>query len=150
MLGMNSIEVLIRLRANGFPHPIIIIICAADIKTAVEAMKAGALDILEEPFDDKTLLHTIGTCIANRGSARLNGEKARAARLIGALSRRESQVLEGLVNGSSNKIIAFELGISARTVEVHRARMMERLGVKQLAEAVRIAVMAQFEQAHDA
>jgi two-component system response regulator FixJ len=111
-------------------------------------MKAGAVDILEKPINKKALLACIESCTSNKESARRNSERARAIELLSALTRREAQVLQALVKGSSNKVIAFKLGISIRTVEVHRARMMQRLGAKQLGEAVRMAVTAKFAPVH--
>jgi two-component system response regulator FixJ len=105
-------------------------------------MKAGAIDFIEKPFDDEALLSTIEAVLARGVRSDLDREAGDAAWRIAKLSRREREVLEALVSGCPNKIIAFDLGISVRTVEVHRARMLERLGVRQLAEAIRLAVMA--------
>jgi two-component system response regulator FixJ len=108
----------------------------------VQAMKAGAVDFLEKPFDDETLLNGIEAALARAGRRVGDREAVEAAQRIATLSPREREVLDGLVAGRPNKVIAFDLGISVRTVEVHRARMMERLGTRQLADAVRLAVLA--------
>jgi two-component system, LuxR family, response regulator FixJ len=105
-------------------------------------MKAGAVDFIEKPWRNDVLLHAIGVALAKAIRADPDHEHAKAARRIARLSRREREVLDALVAGRANKVIAYDLGISVRTVEVHRARMMGRLGVRQLAEAVRLAVLA--------
>jgi two-component system response regulator FixJ len=105
-------------------------------------MKAGAVDFIEKPYNDEALLSAIEAALTRAGRADPDGEAAEARQRIAALSPRERQVLDALVAGRPNKVIAFDLGISVRTVEVHRSRMMERLGVRQLAEAIRLAVMA--------
>jgi two-component system response regulator FixJ len=128
----------------GIALPVIIMTGQGDVQSAVRAMKAGAVDFIEKPFDDTTLFAAIeGAFTRTKLSDRLP-EAEEAARRIAALSPREREVLDALVAGQSNKIIAFDLGLSVRTVEVHRARMMDRLGVRQLGEAVRLAVMARF------
>jgi two-component system response regulator FixJ len=111
----------------------------ADVQTAVDAMKVGAFDFLEKPFEEKRLLATIDA--AFQRSARENSAIAAASRLA-SLSRREREVLDSLVAGRSHKEIAHELGISVRTVQVHRARMLHRLGTRRVANALRLAVMA--------
>jgi two-component system, LuxR family, response regulator FixJ len=113
-----------------------------DVETAVQAMKSGAVDFIEKPFNDEALLDAINAALAlERGPIR-EREGVVAARLIAKLSPRERQVLDGLVAGRSTKQMAHDLGISARTVEVHRARMLARLGTHSLAEAIRLAVLA--------
>jgi two-component system, LuxR family, response regulator FixJ len=100
-------------------------------------MKAGAADFLEKPYSDDALLGAIKAALREN-----TDDIADAVRRISSLSAREREVLDGLLAGRPNKVIAFELGISVRTVEVHRARMMERLGVRQFVEVVRLGVMA--------
>jgi two-component system response regulator FixJ len=142
MPGMDGLEVQLRLRDLGVLLPVIVMTGQGDVQTAVRAMKAGAADFLEKPFDDEVFLAAIETALTKNSSADRSHEAADAARRVAALSRREREVLDALMAGRSNKVIAFDLGISVRTVEVHRARMMERLGVHQLAEAIRLGVMA--------
>ena len=104
-------------------------------------MKAGACDFLEKPYEDVVLLESIEAAFASAPADRMQQVQDAALR-VGRLSPREKEVLDALVAGASNKVIAFDLGLSVRTVEVHRARMMERLGTRQLAEAIRLAVLA--------
>jgi two-component system response regulator FixJ len=143
MPGVDGLEVQARLNRLRVNLPVIVMTGHGDVPSAVRAMKAGAVDFLEKPFDDETLLNAIGGAFAK--ASRLIGgdrEAVRAAQRIAALSPREREVLDALLAGRPNKIIAFDLNISVRTVEVHRARMMERLGTKQFADAIRLAVMA--------
>jgi two-component system, LuxR family, response regulator FixJ len=122
--------------------PVIVITGQGDVQTAVRAMKAGAVDFIEKPYNDEALLNAIETALARAGQPDRVHEAGEAKRRIAELTPRERQVLDALVAGHPNKVIAYDLGISVRTVEVHRARMMERLGVHQLAEAIRLSVMA--------
>jgi two-component system response regulator FixJ len=141
MPGINGLEVQARLKAIGFVPPVIVITGQGDIQTAVLAMKAGAFDFLEKPYEDEVLLAAIEAALAASPNGHIH-QAVDSARRIAMLSPREREVLDGLVAGASNKVIAFDLGLSVRTVEVHRARMMERLGTRQLAEAIRLAVLA--------
>jgi two-component system, LuxR family, response regulator FixJ len=144
MPDIDGLEIQGRMNDLGIALPVIIVTGQGDVQSAVRAMKAGAVDFIEKPFDDATLFAAIeGAFTRTKPSDRLP-EAEEAARRIAALSPREREVLDALVGGQSNKIIAFDLGLSVRTVEVHRARMMDRLGVRQLGEAVRLAVMARF------
>jgi DNA-binding CsgD family transcriptional regulator/CheY-like chemotaxis protein len=121
---------------------VIVMTAEGDVGIAVRAMKAGADDFIEKPFSDDLLLGAINTAFTRgRGPSR-HREGRDAAKRVARLSPRERQVLDALVAGRLNKQIAHDLGISARTVEVHRARMQERLGTHSLGEAVRLAVMA--------
>src|SRR3984885_4130851 len=138
---MPGLEVQARLRAIGFVPPIIVITGQGDIQTAVLAIKAGAFDFLEKPYEDEVLLAAIEAALAACPDDHIH-RAVDSAQRIARLSPREREVLDALVAGASNKAIAFDLGLSVRTVEVHRARMMERLGTRQLAEAIRLAVMA--------
>jgi two-component system response regulator FixJ len=143
MPGVDGLEVQARLNRLRVNLPVIVMTGHGDVSSAVRAMKAGAVDFLEKPFDDETLLNAIGGAFAK--ASRLIGgdrEAVRAAQRIATLSPREREVLDALLAGRQNKVIAFDLNISVRTVEVHRARMMERLGTKQFADAIRLAVMA--------
>jgi two-component system response regulator FixJ len=121
---------------------VIIVTAQGDIKTAVRAMKAGASDFLEKPYSDDVLLRSIEVALEKEQRTARDRDIADAVRRIGILSPREKEVLDGLMAGRPNKLIAYQLGISVRTVEVHRARMMERLGARQLAEVIRLGVMA--------
>ncbi|MGY8676586.1 response regulator [Bradyrhizobium sp. UFLA05-153] len=143
--GMNGLEVQQRLNTIRRDLPVIVVTAQGDIQTAVHAMKAGAIDFLEKPYSDRALLSSIEMAFAGRQSDR-NDEIADAARRIAGLSPRERDVLDGLIDGHSNKVIAYNLGLSVRTVEVHRARMMDRLGMRQLAEALRLGIMARLNR----
>jgi two-component system, LuxR family, response regulator FixJ len=141
MPGISGLEVQARLRAIGFVPPIIVLTGQGDIQTAVLAMKAGAFDFLEKPYEEEVLLAAIEAALAASPDDHIR-QAVDSAQRIARLSPREREVLDALVAGAQNKVIAFDLGLSVRTVEVHRARMMERLGTRQLAEAIRLAVLA--------
>jgi two-component system response regulator FixJ len=142
MPGMGGLELQVRLNERGSRVPIIVMTAQGDVPTAVKAMKAGAVDFIEKPYDDDVLIAAIEAALAKAEKPDRSVDVADAARRIAALSRREREVLDALMAGRPNKVIAFDLGISVRTVEVHRARMMDRLGTRQLAEAIRLAVLA--------
>jgi two-component system response regulator FixJ len=140
--GISGLEVQAQLQLMRNDLPVIVMTGEGDIHTAVRAMKAGAADFLEKPYSDHTLLTAIEAAFADEHRLNRDNEIEDAVRRIAILSPREGEVLHGLLAGQPNKLIAYQLGISVRTVEVHRARMMERLGLHQLAEAIRLAVMA--------
>jgi two-component system response regulator FixJ len=142
MPGIDGLEVQARLKDLGVSLPVILMTGHGDVPTAVQAMKAGAFDLIEKPFDDERLLVAIERALNAAREADRDRDAADAARRVAMLSRRERQVLDGIVAGHQNKVIAGDLGISTRTVEVHRARMLERLGTRHTAEAIRLAVMA--------
>jgi two-component system, LuxR family, response regulator FixJ len=139
---MNGLEVQARMLTLRPDLPIIVVTGQGDVQSAVRAMKAGAVDFIEKPYSDDSLIASIESAVAGSGRSGRTDERKAAAALFQTLSRRERQVLEALMAGHSNKVIGYDLGISVRTVEVHRARMMDRLAVRQLAEAVRLAVLA--------
>jgi two-component system response regulator FixJ len=142
MPEMNGLDLQARLNELGIGLPVIVMTGQGDVATAVRAMKAGAVDFVEKPFDDDLLLTTIETALATvAGRASRERVIGDAAALIAMLSPRERQVLEGILAGRSTKMIAHDLGISPRTVEVHRAHMLERLCTRSIAEAIRLAVM---------
>jgi two-component system, LuxR family, response regulator FixJ len=140
--GMSGLEVLAQLNRMRSDLSVIIVTAQGDIKTAVRAMKAGASDFLEKPYSDDVLLRSIEVALEKEQRTARDRDIADAVRRIGILSPREKEVLDGLMAGRPNKLIAYQLGISVRTVEVHRARLMERLGARQLAEVIRLGVMA--------
>jgi two-component system response regulator FixJ len=145
MPRMSGLEVQEWLSRHGVHLPIVMMTERGDVSTAVRAMKAGALDFLEKPFDDESLLAAVRAALVVGAPDDRTRAVADATARIAALSPRERQVLDGLVAGRANKTIAGQLGISVRTVEVHRARMLARLGTDTLAEAVRLAVIAQHQ-----
>jgi two-component system response regulator FixJ len=142
MPGMDGLELLARLSEFGIELPVIVVTGHGDVPTAVKAMKAGAVDFIEKPIDEAQLLAAIDAALAEKKSAARNRAAARATGQMALLSPRERQVLEAIAIGRPNKLIAYDLGISVRTVEVHRAHMLDRLGVRYIGEAIRIAVMA--------
>ncbi len=145
MPAMDGLELQLRLNDLGVGLPLIVITGHADVAIAVQAMKAGAVDFIQKPYEDDVLLGAVEVALSRGAGSVQDREMQRAASLVTRLSRREREVLDGLVAGRPSKVIAFHLGISVRTVEVHRARMMDRLGVRRLAEAVRLAVMARLQ-----
>lgn len=143
MPGMDGIELQRRLRSDGNPIPVIVITGHGDIALAVDAMKAGAVDFIEKPFDDEVLIGAIKTALARRAGTRERDAQAAETRArVKHLSERERQVLDGLVAGKPNKIIAHELDISARTVEIYRANVMTKMQADSLSALVRMALLA--------
>jgi two-component system, LuxR family, response regulator FixJ len=142
MPDIDGFEVLDRLNRLGVSLPVVVITGQGDVTSAVRAMKAGAVDFIEKPFDDELLLAAIESTLSGAAVSSRAREALAAAERIATLSPRERQVLDALVAGRQSKVIAYHLGLSVRTVEVHRARMMERLGARHLAEAIRLAVLA--------
>lgn len=123
--------------------PVIVVTGHGDVPLAVRAMKAGAVDFIEKPFDDEAILDSVGRALALRREERQHDALAREAKTrIAALTPREREVLEHLVAGRPNKVIAYELDISPRTVEIHRAHLMEKMQVRSLSELVRLALAA--------
>lgn len=140
--GMSGLELQARLNERNIRAPIIVLTGQGDVATAVTAMKAGAFDFMEKPYDGDRLISAIEAALSQAVTGDRVAEAVEAARKIRTLSPREQEVLEGLVAGRPNKVIAHDLGISVRTVEAHRTRMLERLGTRHLAEAIRLAVLA--------
>jgi two-component system, LuxR family, response regulator FixJ len=147
MPGMSGIELLERLRGMHAPLPVIVMTGHGDVAMAVRAMKAGALDFIEKPFNDQTLLDLVHTALAQaaRGSDR-SGQRLRARGRLARLSPREREILAGITEGLLNKQIADRLGLSTRTVELHRAHIMEKSGAKSASELVRIACQAEADE----
>jgi two-component system response regulator FixJ len=142
MPEIDGIELLRRVKAANADLPVIVITGHGEIALAVEAMKIGAIDFLEKPFDDDLLLTAVRAAL-NRGadSAKRNAEIEDIEQKLAVLSNRERQVLDGLVAGKPNKIIAFDLGISPRTVEIYRANVMTKMAANSLSDLVRMAMM---------
>jgi two-component system, LuxR family, response regulator FixJ len=141
MPDIDGVELLRRLNQAGNMLPAIVVTGHGDVQMAVEAMKNGALDFIEKPFDDETLIDSIRRAVA-KASSRLDTEAEynRTKERLTTLSDRELQVLRGVVKGQANKTIAFDLGISPRTVEVYRAGLMAKMQAKGLAELVRMVM----------
>lgn len=146
MPEMDGIEVQKALRARGVTLPIIIMTGHGDVEVAVLAMKNGAVDFIEKPFEKAVLLEAIEEGFARIEDMGQNRTRATEARIVlEALTPRERDVLLGLARGSANKTIAFDLGISRRTVEIHRANLMTKLGVASFSGALRIAFAAEIQ-----
>jgi len=143
MPGIDGIELLKRMKAQQSPFPILIMTGHGDVPLAVEAMKLGAVDFLEKPFEDDRLTTMIETAIRQAEPAAKNEAISQdiAAR-VASLSPRERQVMEGLIAGLSNKLIAREYDITPRTIEVYRANVMTKMQANSLSELVRIAMRA--------
>lgn len=144
MPEMDGIAVLERLKNTIFKSPIIVMTGHGDIGTAVTAMRNGAHNFIEKPFDRDTIMSALDEAFAlsnEKDDQRLTAAAAMAR--LDCLSGRERDILDGLVSGQTNKMTAIKLGISPRTVEIHRAHMMERLGVRTLPDALRIALVAE-------
>lgn len=141
--GMDGLAVQEALHDRGIMLPVVLISGHGDIGLAVRAMKAGAIDFIEKPFEKADLLAAIEQARAHGEGQDQVLRLAEAARIrLNALTARERDVLDGLVNGHSNKVVAYDLGISPRTVEIHRANLMTKLNVSSLSEALRIAFAA--------
>ena len=144
MPGMDGLEVQETLRQQGVTLPIIILTGHGDVPLSVRAMKAGAIDFIEKPFEKQVLLAALEAGFDALERSDSGREKAKdAAVRLQVLTPREREVLDGLAEGLPNKTIAYDLGISPRTVEIHRANLMTKLGVRSLSEALRLAFAAQ-------
>ena len=144
MPELNGLELQRRMGELGIRLPVIVMTGHGDVPIAVEALKAGALDFLEKPFEEAHLLEAVASAIAV--SLREHDEAAAVADIaarIATLTPREREVLERLVAGQPNKTIAYDLGSSPRTVEVHRARVMEKMAARSLAELVRMTIASE-------
>ncbi len=146
MPGMDGLQLQAHLAARGLHLPVVVVTGHADIALAVRAMKAGARDFIEKPYTNERMLEAVTAALASgrldlTRARRMSDARARVARL----SAREHDVLRELVAGRPNKLVAHALSISPRTVEIHRANMMEKLGVRSLSEAVRIFIAAGLE-----
>lgn len=143
MPDLDGLEVQRLLAERGVAMPIVIMTGHGDVSTAIRAMKAGAVDFLEKPFEKATVIAAIEESFERLALAdSATGRAADAESRLGVLTAREHEVLNGLAKGLPNKTIAYDLGISARTVEVHRANVMTKLEVRSLSDALRIAFAA--------
>ena len=140
MPGMDGLQLLKRLKEMDVKLPVIVLTGHADVALAVEAMKAGAVDFIEKPFSDEVLLKAIQSALAQRQNTgpQVNVQQIRTR--MASLTPREREVLDGLLKGHPNKTIAYDLGLSPRTVEVHRANVMTKMAASSLSELVRMAL----------
>jgi two-component system response regulator FixJ len=144
MPGLNGLELQRRLTQLGIRLPVIVMTGHGDVPIAVEALKAGAADFLEKPFDDAQLLAVVSSALAASEQTHDKAiAMARIAERLASLTPREREVLGHIVAGQPNKTIAYDLGASPRTIEVHRAHVMEKMGARSLSELVRIAIAAE-------
>jgi two-component system response regulator FixJ len=145
MPGMTGIELLRELKSRSFALPVIVITGHGDIPLAVEAMRDGAADFLEKPYDDDALIGSIlRSLTAAKSDLAADATRSELLQRIAGLSGRESEVMAGLVAGKSNKVIAIELEISPRTVEIYRANVMSKMAADSLPALVRMAIEAGF------
>lgn len=143
MPGMTGLDLVRHMKAHGLDLPVVVITGHGDVPLAVEAMRAGVIDFLEKPFDDAALLRSIRMALdAQAETETRRAEQQRVEQMLQTLSAREREVLQGVVAGKMNKVIAYELGISARTVEVYRANVMTKTQAQGLSDLVRIALVA--------
>jgi two-component system, LuxR family, response regulator FixJ len=143
MPEMSGLDLLRRLTDSGRAFPAVVITGHGDVPLAVEAMKLGAVDFIEKPFDDELFLTAIrGALVRGADAGRIESERAAVTARLATLSARERDVLNGLIAGHPNKTIAFDLGISSRTVEVYRANLMAKMQASSLSDLVRMALLA--------
>ena len=143
MPNMSGVDLLRKLNELQIALPVIVITGHGDVQLAVEAMKIGAADFIEKPFDDEMLLNAVRAALARwEDKCKEVSERSSYVEKLETLSSRERDVLEGLIAGKANKVIAFDLGISPRTVEIYRANVMTKTGANSLPELVRMAMLA--------
>ena len=142
MPGLNGVELLQRLRQQGTKIPAIVVTGHGDVPMAVEAMKAGARDFIEKPFEDEVLISAIRNAAAELGKTE-EADVSAVRKRFSELSEREREVMAGVVAGLPNKSIAYDLKISPRTVEVHRSNVMVKMGARTLPELVRMTLRAE-------
>jgi len=143
MPNMSGVDLLRKLNELQIALPVIVITGHGDVQLAVEAMKIGAADFIEKPFDDEMLLNAVRAALARwEDKCKEVSERSSYVEKLEMLSSRERDVLEGLIAGKANKVIAFDLGISPRTVEIYRANVMTKTGANSLPELVRMALLA--------
>jgi two-component system response regulator FixJ len=145
MPEMSGLDLVRRLKERGVTLPVVVITGHGDVPLAVEAMRAGVVDFIEKPFDDEVLLRSIRMALDAKAESDVHAEERRRfEQMLATLSGREQEVLRGVIAGKMNKVIAYELGISQRTVEVYRANVMSKTHANGLSELVRIALLAGF------
>jgi two-component system response regulator FixJ len=144
MPGLNGIDLMRRLKELKIAVPVIVITGHGDVPLAVEAMKIGAINFLEKPFDDEVLLASVQSALRQQGGeTKRRMERVEIESRLAGLSNRERDVLGGLVAGRANKQIAFDLGISPRTIEIYRANLMDKMQAGSLSDLVRMALIVE-------
>jgi len=144
MAEMSGIELLAEMKTRRIALPAVVMTAFADVPTAVKAMKLGAVDFIEKPFDDELMVGSIRAALARNADPDSPDAHIEAARRrLAGLTARERDVLHGLMKGKLNKTIAFELGISVRTVETHRANLMTKTQSESLSELIRLSLLAE-------
>jgi len=145
MPEMSGLELVRKLKERGVTLPVIVITGHGDVPLAVEAMRAGVIDFIEKPFEEDMLMRSIRRALDVKAETDAHSqERQRFEQMLSTLSGREKDVLRGVIAGKMNKVIAYELGISPRTVEVYRANVMSKTNANGLSELVRIALLAGF------
>jgi two-component system, LuxR family, response regulator FixJ len=141
MPGMSGIQLLSELKRHNAPHPVVVFTGNAHMALAVQAMRAGAVEFIEKPFNDDTFLSAVKAAL-ELGASDLAAEEAQRdfAHRLAHLTERERDVFHALVNGESNKLAAQRLGISPRTIEIYRANMMKKMGAENASQLIRLAV----------
>jgi two-component system, LuxR family, response regulator FixJ len=147
MPNIDGMKLLREIRRREIVMPVIVVTGQGDIPLAVQAMRLGALDFLEKPFDDAVMLRTVGLALKrHQEESKAQGERTDILRRLASLSSRERQVLDGLVSGKPNKIIAYDLGISIRTIEIYRAHVMTKMGANSLSDLIRMTLIATYSE----
>lgn len=145
MPEMSGLDLVRHLKERGVELPVVVITGHGDVPLAVEAMRAGVIDFIEKPFDDEVLVRSIHMALESKARSDAGEqERRRFEQVLATLSGRETEVLRGVVAGKMNKVIAYELGISQRTVEVYRANVMSKTHASGVSELVRMALLAGF------
>ncbi len=143
MPEMSGLDLVARLREMGVPDPVIVITGHADVPMAIQALHAGVSDFIEKPFSDEAILLAVRAALARQQSrGEIEQERDAIHKRLATLSGREREVMEGLIEGKANKVIAYDLDISARTVEVYRANVMTKMSARTLSELVRMVMIA--------
>lgn len=148
MPEIGGLELIRRLKADGRAFPVVVMTGHGDVPLAIEAMKLGVIDFIEKPFHDEALLAAVRLALSQgEAQRRREGERAEIGGRFQSLSGRERDVLRGLVAGHANKMIAFDLGISPRTVEIYRANVMTKMQARSLSELVRMSLLLEGDAA---
>jgi two-component system, LuxR family, response regulator FixJ len=151
MPGLDGIDLLHKMAEGNIRVPVVMMTGFGEVATAVKAMKAGAVDFLEKPLDESELLTILTRHLSHSQiSVQLEEQKEQALARLARLTEREREVFNGLAMGKTNKGIALDLGISPRTVEIHRARVMEKLEARSLSDLIRLGLVLEHRQAHEA